>query len=82
MSNLTEETTKVRKITPAIQNAGWDLSQISCEDFFFTDGKIAIDGKKGKRVNKGNKTDYQLCYPDINQPLAVVEAKDYQKSVG
>ncbi len=82
MSNLTEETTKVRKITPAIQNAGWNLSQISCEDFFFTDGKIAIDGKKGKRVNKGNKTDYQLCYPDINQPLAVVEAKDYQKSVG
>lgn len=82
MSNLTEETTKVRKITPAIQNAGWDLSQISCEDFFFTNGKIAIDGKKGKRVNKGNKTDYQLCYPDINQPLAVVEAKDYQKSVG
>ena len=44
--------------------------------------KIAIDGGDGKRVNKGNKTDYQLSWPDVNQPLAVVEAKDYQKTVG
>lgn len=82
MTSLTEETTKLRYITPALQNAGWDLDHISCEDYFFTDGKIAIDGGTGKRVNKGNKTDYQLCWPDANQPLAVVEAKDYQKTVG
>jgi type I restriction enzyme R subunit len=82
MTSLTEETTKLRYITPALQNAGWNLDHISCEDYFFTDGKIAIDGGTGKRVNKGNKTDYQLCWPDANQPLAVVEAKDYQKTVG
>jgi len=82
MAGLTEETTKVRFITPAIVDAGWDLEHISCEDYFFTEGKVVIDGKDGKRVKEGNKTDYQLCFPSPNQPLAVVEAKDYQKSVG
>lgn len=82
MAPLTEETTKLRYITPALQKSGWDLEHISCEDYFFTEGRIAIDEGKGKRVNKGNKTDYQLCWPDVNQPLAVVEAKDYQKIVG
>lgn len=80
--NINEENTKLRYITPAIQKAGWDLDHISCEDYFFTDGKIAIAKGKGSRVNQGNKTDYQLCWPDTNQPLAVVEAKDYQKTVG
>lgn len=82
MANLNEENTKLRYITPALQKAGWDLDHISCEDYFFTDGKIAIAGNTGSRVNQGNKTDYQLCWPDVNQPLAVVEAKDYQKTVG
>lgn len=82
MVNLTEETTKLRFITPAIQDAGWDLEHISCEDYFFSDGKVVIDKGSGKRAGKGNKTDYQLCYPNTNMPLAVVEAKDYQKSVG
>lgn len=82
MTAINEENTKLRYITPALQEAGWDLDHISCEDFFFTDGKIAIANGQGSRVNQGNKTDYQLCWPDINQPLAVVEAKDYQKTVG
>lgn len=82
MDALTEETTKLRYITPTLQKSGWDLGRISCEDYFFTDGKIAIDVGDDKRINKGNKTDYQLCWPDVNQPLAVVEAKDHQKTVG
>jgi type I restriction enzyme R subunit len=82
MSGITEETTKLRYITPAIIDAGWDLEDISCEDYFFSDGKVIIDGKSGKRAGKGNKTDYQLCYKNTNTPLAVVEAKDYQKTVG
>lgn len=82
MSPINEENTKLRYITPALQRAGWDLDHISCEDYFFTDGKIAIANGRGSRVNQGNKTDYQLCWPDANQPLAVVEAKDYQKTVG
>lgn len=82
MSGLNEENTKLRYITPALIDAGWDLEHISCEDYFFSDGKILIDGGNGKRAGKGNKTDYQLCHPDLNSPLAVVEAKDYQKTPG
>ena len=82
VTTINEENTKLRYITPALQRAGWDLDHISCEDYFFTDGKIAISNGKGSRVNRGNKTDYQLCWPDTNQPLAVIEAKEYQKSVG
>ena len=79
METLNEENTKLRYITPALQKAGWDLEHISCEDYFFSDGKISINNGQAARVNQGNKTDYQLCWPDTNQPLAVVEAKDYQK---
>ena len=50
--SLTEETTKLRYITPALQKAGWNLDNISCEDYFFTDGKIAIEYDTGKRINK------------------------------
>ena len=82
MVAINEENTKLRYITPALNEAGWDLDHISCEDYFFTDGKIAIAAGKASRVDQGMKTDYQLCWPDANQPLAVVEAKDYQKSVG
>ncbi len=82
MPNMTEETTKLRLITPAIEGAGWDLDNISCEDYFFTDGRILIDNQSGKRQGQGKKTDYQLCYPNANEPLAIVEAKDYQKPVG
>ena len=57
----------------ALIDAGWDLEHISCEDYFFSDGKVLIDGGNGKRAGRGNKTDYQLCYPDINSPLAVVD---------
>lgn len=77
-----EENTKLKFITPALQSAGWDLDHISCEDYFFTDGRVVIDNGTGKRNGQGKKTDYQLCYSDSNQPLAVVEAKDYQKPVG
>lgn len=82
MSRLSEETTKLRYITPAIREAGWDLENISCEDYFYSDGKVQIDDKNGKRAGKGNKTDYQLCYQNTTTPLAVVEAKDYQHAVG
>ena len=61
MANLTEETTKLRFITPAIQDAGWDLEHISCEDYFFSDGKVVIDKGSAKRSGTGNKNDYQLC---------------------
>lgn len=79
MSGLNEENTKLRYITPALIDAGWDLEHISCEDYFFSDGKILIDGGNGKRAGKGNKTDYQLCHPDLNRLLRSLKRKIIRK---
>ncbi|WP_346661711.1 EcoAI/FtnUII family type I restriction enzme subunit R [uncultured Methanobrevibacter sp.] len=70
---LTEEDVKYQYITPAIEDAGWDKSQLKFE-FAFTDGKMHIKGQKGYRGAK-KRADYLLLYkPSI--PIAVVEAKD------
>jgi len=66
-------------IAPAIENAGWDKMTQMREEFYFTDGPIHVQGTKTKR-GTGKKADYILYYkPDI--PLAVVEAKDNNKTV-
>ncbi len=70
---LTEEDVKLRFITPAIENAGWDKTQISMEKTF-TDGRVIVQGNKVIR-GKQKKADYLLFY-QANKPLAVVEAKD------
>ena len=42
IKDLTEEDIKLRFITPALQNADWDIqSQIRCE-YYYTDGKINV----------------------------------------
>ena len=41
--NLTEEDIKMRYITPAIINAGWDKKQIRLE-YSFTAGRIILRG--------------------------------------
>jgi Type I site-specific restriction-modification system, R (restriction) subunit and related helicases len=73
---LSEEDIKNRHITPAMEKAGWRKEQMRME-FLFTDGRVILDGKKGKRgVRK--KADYLLYYRSLNSnfPLAIVEAKD------
>ena len=77
--NLSEEDIKLRYITPAIQNAGWDNKQIRME-YAFTAGRIILRGNITARGKK-KSADYLLSYKS-NFPLAVVEAKDNKHSVG
>ncbi|WP_296869351.1 EcoAI/FtnUII family type I restriction enzme subunit R [uncultured Methanobrevibacter sp.] len=77
---LTEEEVKLRFITPAIEEAGWDKhSQIRME-YHFTDGEMLIRGNKAVR-GKPKFADYLLFY-ESNIPLAIVEAKDNNHSIG
>ena len=71
---LTEEDIKLKYITPALQNAEWDIkNQIRCE-YYYTAGKINVRENVTQR-GKGKKVDYLLSYKS-NLPLAIVEAKD------
>ncbi|AQS52538.1 Putative DNA repair helicase RadD [Jeotgalibaca dankookensis] len=78
-SHLSEEDIKLRYITPAIQNAGWDNKQIRME-YAFTAGRIILRGNITARGRK-KSADYLLSYKN-NFPLAIVEAKDNTKPVG
>jgi len=79
-SRLSEEDIKLQFITPAIERAGWDKhSQIKME-FPFTDGRVIVRGNITSRGNK-KKADYILYYKS-NLPLAVIEAKDNNHTVG
>lgn len=73
---LSEEDIKNRYITPAIEKVGWRKDQMRME-YLFTDGRVILDGKKGKR-GKRKKADYLLYYKSLNNnlPLAIIEAKD------
>lgn len=75
---LTEEDIKLQFITPAIQNAGYDLKLIKME-YYFTDGKITVRENVAQR-GKGKKADYMLFYKP-NLPIAIVEAKDNKKEL-
>lgn len=76
---LSEEETKLRYITPALENAGWDKKRIRME-LYFTDGRVQVHGGKAKRAT-GKKADYLLFWSS-NQPLAIVEAKKYDTMTG
>jgi type I restriction enzyme R subunit len=71
---LTEEDIKLKFITPALQEAEWDIkNQIRCE-YYYTAGKINVRENVAQR-GKGKKVDYLLSYK-ANIPIAIVEAKD------
>lgn len=78
--NLTERDICTKFITPAIEKAGWDIMRQVREEFYFTDGRIIVRGKMYKRA-KGKKADYILYYKS-NIPIAVIEAKDNNHSIG
>ncbi|MDD6257426.1 EcoAI/FtnUII family type I restriction enzme subunit R [Methanobrevibacter boviskoreani] len=77
-SKLSEEDVKFRYITPSISKSGWSNDQIKME-YAFTDGEMKIRGKKVKRGAR-KRADYLLSYNEI--PLAIVEAKDMNHSLG
>lgn len=77
---MTEEEVKLRFITPAIEEAGWDKKKQIRMEYAITAGKIVVRGNVAKRLPK-KKADYVLFYKE-NIPLAVVEAKDNNHVVG
>ncbi len=74
---MSEETTKLRFITPAIQ-AKWDVAKIAMEAKI-TDGKINMRGNANTR-EAPKKADYLLSVRE-NYPIAIVEAKDMRHGV-
>jgi len=63
-----------RYVVPRLQAAGWDNDPYRInEQVTFTDGRIIVAGRRGRR-RPGKRADYILRYrPDF--PIAVVEAK-------
>ncbi|MCI7798213.1 MAG: DEAD/DEAH box helicase family protein [Spirochaetia bacterium] len=80
IKDMTEEDIKLQFITPAL-TAKWDVKKITMETSpanKFTDGKVHIKGNIPSR-DKGKRCDYVLWY-NKGTPLAIVEAKDNNKS--
>jgi type I restriction enzyme R subunit len=73
-----EENTKAKYITPIIQERWGDNSDNIIMEYYFTDGRVNIDGDKVSRGEK-KKADYLLLFKD-NIPLALVEAKGIDHS--
>ncbi|NOT23092.1 MAG: DEAD/DEAH box helicase family protein [Nitrospiraceae bacterium] len=78
--SLSERDICTKFITPAVEQAGWDvLSQIR-EEVYFTKGRIIVRGKLVTR-GKAKFADYILYYKP-NIPIALIEAKDNSYAVG
>ncbi len=58
-SQLSETDIRTKFITPAIQDAGWNIQKQVREEVHFTDGRIIVKGETVKRA-KGKKADYIL----------------------
>lgn len=76
---MTEEDIKAKYITPAIQQAGWEMKNIYFEHSF-TDGRIIVRGNLTSRA-KQKRADYMLVHK-TNYPIAIIEAKDNKHSIG
>jgi len=76
---LSETDIRTKFITPAIAEK-WDVMTQVREEVFFTAGQVIV---RGKTVSRGTakKADY-ILYHKPNQPLAIVEAKDNNHTVG
>ncbi|WP_300903120.1 EcoAI/FtnUII family type I restriction enzme subunit R [uncultured Clostridium sp.] len=77
---LSEEDIKMKYITPAIEQAGWDIKKQVRAEYTFTDGRVIVRGNITTRGKK-KRADYILFYKP-NMPLAIIEAKDNRHSVG
>jgi type I restriction enzyme R subunit len=80
---LTETDIRTKFITPALIGPNrdkWDVMTQIREEAYFTKGRVIVRGKTVQR-GEAKKADYILFYKP-NLPLAVVEAKDNNHSVG
>ena len=78
--SLSERDICTKIITPNLVAAGWDLDTQIREEVGFTDGRIYVRGKIHARGAK-KRADYILYYKP-NIPLAIIEAKDNNHTVG
>ena len=78
--DLSERDICSKFISPAVAQAGWDPMLQVREEVSFTNGRIIVRGKLVTR-GKAKRADYILyCKPNI--PIAIIEAKDNNHSVG
>ncbi len=77
---LSERDICTKFITPALEKAGWDKRSQFREEVTLTDGRIEVRGKVGIRQRK-KRADF-ILFRKPNIPLAVIEAKDNNHSVG
>ena len=77
--SLSESDICDRYISPALTKSGWENHQWRRE-YAFTDGRIIVRGKMVAR-GKQKRADYLLFYKP-NLPIAVIEAKDNNHSLG
>lgn len=81
--SLTEADIRTKYITPAVLGPGnlnWDSMTQVREEFYFTKGRVMVQGKTVKR-GQAKKIDYLLFYKP-NIPIAVIEAKDNNHEIG
>ncbi|WP_213253617.1 EcoAI/FtnUII family type I restriction enzme subunit R [Bradyrhizobium sp. sBnM-33] len=78
--SLTERDICTKFILPALKRAGWDEMLQVREEVFFTNGRIIVRGKLVTR-GKAKKADFVLYFKP-NIPIALIEAKDNNHSVG
>ena len=78
--SLSERDICTKYITPALEDAGWDKMEQIREEVTFTAGRVIVRGKLVTR-GKAKRADYILYYKP-NIPIAVIEAKDNNHSVG
>lgn len=78
--DMSERDICTKYITPALVNSGWDIKKQIREEVTFTDGRVIVRGNITTR-GKRKRADY-ILYHKSNFPIAVVEAKDNNHSVG
>jgi type I restriction enzyme, R subunit len=77
---LSERDICTKYITPALTRAGWDIQTQIREEFALTQGRILVRGKLHTRA-QNKRADYVLFYKP-NIPIAIIEAKDNNHSLG
>src|SRR5271163_2499482 len=78
--DLSERDICTKFIGPAVMRAGWDEMTQMREEVSFTKGRIIVRGRLVTR-GKAKRADYILYYKP-NIPIAIIEAKDNNCSMG
>jgi len=77
---LSERDICTKYITPALKSAGWNIKTQIREEVTFTDDKIIVRGEFVKR-GKRKRIEY-IRYHKSHLPIAIIEAKDNNHTVG